>query len=148
MICCNQAFLSCPQAQISHHSDYSWWLDYQTHLKHFKGQLRTGCGLGRNIAYPADINIYELHTVRGAATAALFQDPNYVYGNNCGLQALAFAHHFKPQHIWLIGFDFKADQQQSHGYDLQKPTPLETAGKFWPSFLKDFARFERLRQTL
>jgi hypothetical protein len=147
IICCNQAFLHCPQAQISHHSDYSWWLEYQTHLKHFKGQLMTGCGLGRNIAYPPNSHIYKLHTAHGAQTASLFKDQDYVYGNNCGLQALALAHHFTPQNIWLIGFDFKAQQQQSHGYQIQIPRALELAAKFWPHFLKDFSRFEHLRQS-
>lgn len=109
LICCNQAFLQLPQAQISHHSDYSWWLNYQDQLKQFEGHLRTGCGLGQNIEYPSESRIHKLSTARAEHVQCLFQDHDLVYGNNCGLQALSLAHLFQPKNIWLLGFDFQPE---------------------------------------
>lgn len=147
IICCNQAFLQCPQAQISHHSDYSWWLNYQDQLKHFSGILRTGCGLGSNLDYPLESKIYKLTTARVRQLDLLFQNPNLIYGNNCGLQALSLAHLFQPYNIWLLGFDFRAEQGISHGYEIQQTAGLDHYLKFWPQFLRDFSRFEHLRKT-
>lgn len=36
----------------------------------------------------------------------------------------------------------------SHGYQVQQPAELDHYLKFWPKFLKDFSRFERLRKTI
>lgn len=69
-----------------------------------------------------------------------------ITGNNCGLQALVLAHLFKPQNIVLIGFDFKADNNTTHGYEKLDPASLKHYQKFWNIFLKDFKRFEQLKK--
>lgn len=147
IICCNQAFQLMPQAQIAHHSDYQWWKNYQQALDtEFQGQLITGCGLGSNASYPE--HIHQFSTCQNDQLASLFQSLRLTYGNNCGLQALALAHLFQPESIWLAGFDFKAQEQRSHGYVKYDHKDMSHYEKFWGFFLKDFSRFERLRHSL
>ncbi|OTG84521.1 hypothetical protein B9T33_01695 [Acinetobacter sp. ANC 5054] len=148
IICCNQSFLQLPQAQIAHHSDYAWWLQYQATLKaSFQGDIISGCGLGHNRPYP-EHEVLSLKTVRIDTQAELFHSLHYVYGNNCGLQAFSLAHLFQPQRIWLMGYDFQAQQGQTHAYQHQQPQELAHFEKFWGLFLKDFQHFEHLRQRV
>lgn len=147
IICCNQAFRLIPTAQISHHSDYVWWMEYQKQLKvHFQGELITGCNLGHNQTYPDQVT--HLRCARVDSLATLFTEPDLIYGNNCGLQALALAHLFQPTSIYLLEFDFQADATQTHGYEKTDIKDLAHYEKFWQFFLKDFRRFEQHRQTL
>ena len=146
VICCNQAFRLFPYARIAHHSDYSWWVKYKLQLEqHFKGDLITGCGLGNTLDYPS--NVTRLSTSNYNNHHELFNLPTLITGNNCGLQALALAHLFKPQNIVLIGFDFKTDDNTTHGYEKSDHVSIEHYQKFWNIFLKDFKRFEKLKNT-
>lgn len=148
IICCNQSFLQLPQAQIAHHSDYAWWLQYQPMLKAcFQGDIISGCGLGHNRPYP-EHEVINFKTVRIDTQAELFHSPYFVYGNNCGLQAYSLAHLFQPQRIWLMGYDFQHQQGQTHAYQHQHVQELGHYEKFWGLFLKDFQRFEHLRHKL
>lgn len=145
IICCNQAFQLFPNARIAHHSDYNWWQQYQIKLEQqFKGDLITGCGLGSTLSYPS--NVTRLSTSHYENHHELFTLPTMITGNNCGLQALVLAHLFKPQHIILIGFDFKATNNTTHGYNKADLTSIEHYQKFWNIFLKDFKRFEHLKK--
>lgn len=147
IICCNQAFHLIPTAHISHHSDYAWWLQYQDQLQQdFQGELITGCGLGHNKAYPEIVT--QLRCARVDSLADLFTQPDLIYGNNCGLQALALAHLFQPTSIYLLGFDFNADADRTHGYAKTDSKELAHYEKFWGLFLKDFRRFEAHRKSL
>lgn len=144
VISCNQAFRLFPYARIAHHSDYSWWVKYKLQLEqHFKGDLITGCGLGNTLDYPS--NVIRLSTSNYKNHDELFQLPTLITGNNCGLQALALAHLFQPKNIVLIGFDFKADHNTTHGYEKSDHVSIEHYQKFWNLFLKDFKRFEQLK---
>ena len=146
IICCNQAFKLFPYANIAHHSDYQWWLEYQSELEqNFLGDYITGCGLGHSSDYPS--NVTRLYTVTHDTQHELFQSSNRILGNNCGLQALALAHLFQPENIILIGFDFTADRNMTHGYEKSNLQSVAHYEKFWQIFLKDFKRFERLKNA-
>ncbi|SPL68912.1 motility associated factor glycosyltransferase family protein [Acinetobacter stercoris] len=147
IITCNQAFQLLPHSKISHHSDYSWWQKYHQRLEmDFKGQIITGCGLGSNLTYPD--SVIKLNTIQFHTREQLFKSPSYVYGNNCGLQTVSLAHLFIPKNIVLIGFDFKSENNQSHGYIQDQQNNIKSYEKFWTLFLKDFQRFEQRRHQI
>ena len=146
VVCCNQAFELFPHAQITHHSDYSWWTQYQSQLKtQFKGHFITGCGLGNSRSYPEIVE--RMQFIHHANQDQLFKATDHVYGNNCGLQALSLAHLFQPKNIVLIGFDFKNLDGQSHGYTQLKADPTLDYTHFWALFLKSFQTFVRLKRA-
>lgn len=146
IICCNQAFEMFPHAQIAHHSDYGWWIKYQSLLEtQFKGHFITGCGLGNTQDYPE--TVVRMQFIHHTNQDQLFRTTDYVYGNNCGLQALSLAHLFQPKNIVLIGFDFKSLNGQSHGYEKSATDPSINYPHFWNMFLKSFKAFERLKRT-
>lgn len=146
VICCNQAFELFPHAQITHHSDYSWWMKYQSQLEtQFKGHFITGCGLGNNQNYPE--TVVRMQFIHHANQDQLFKSTEHVYGNNCGLQALSIAHLFQPKNIVLIGFDFKPLDGQTHGYAQLNTDPKLNYMHLWTLFLKSFKAFEQLKTT-
>ena len=146
VICCNQAFSLIPSAKIAHHSDYAWWEQYQSQLEsQFTGDFITGCGLGNTKAYP-DV-VTHMGFIQHHNLDDLFRSAMYVYGNNCGLQALSIAHLFQPQNIVLIGFDFKAENGQSHGYEKNNLASMEHYQSFWLMFLRGFTDFEKIKAT-
>ena len=146
IICCNQAFELFPNAQITHHSDYSWWEKYQSSLEiQFKGHFITGCGLGNTRAYPEMVT--HMQFIHHANQAQLFRSSNHVYGNNCGLQALSIAHLFQPKNIVLIGFDFKSLHGKTHSYAQSNTHPNLDYAHLWALFLKSFKAFEQLKTT-
>lgn len=146
VICCNQAFAMFPHAQITHHSDYSWWEKYQSSLgTQFKGLFITGCGLGNSRSYPE--SVVQMQFIHHGNQDQLFRTTEHVYGNNCGLQALSLAHLFQPKNIVLIGFDFKSLNGHSHGYEKSTTDPSINYAHFWKLFLKSFQAFERLKTT-
>ena len=145
VICCNQAIFQIPQAQIAHHADYRWWQDYADALKQLDLPLISGCGLGTNQPYPPQ-QVCKLSSINHRNHSQLFVNSELVYGNNTGLQALSMAHLFQPERIWLMGFDFQAIDQHSHGYEKLTLESLQHYEKFWGYFLKDFARFEKLKK--
>lgn len=144
VICCNQAFQLIPSAKITHHSDYAWWEQYQSRLaSEFRGDFITGCGLGNSKTYPKAVT--ELKITPPAQWEQLFSSTMQVYGNNCGLQAMCIAHLFQPQNIVLIGFDFKTENGQSHGYATENSASIKRYESFWRMFLRDFADFEKIK---
>lgn len=148
-IACNQAFQLLPNATIAHHSDFSWWKAHKISLENdFTGKLITGCGLGTNQNYPNSSSVYKLNTIRFDNKHEFLINHDLVYGNNCGLQAVSLAHFFIPKNIILIGFDFKADQDNTHGYHQAEPQSAQSYEKFWQQFLKDFTIFESLRKKI
>lgn len=147
-IVCNQAYQLIPSATIAHHSDYQWWDSHKDSLeREYKGELVTGCGLGTNLTYPADA-VHKLQTINFENKQDFLIDTNLVYGNNCGLQAVSLAHFFMPKNIILIGFDFKARNEQTHGYTPHSALDMQHFEKFWLQFLKNFSQFETLRQNV
>lgn len=146
IITCNEAFTFFPNAMISHHADYSWWQEHQNQLNFvFKGSIKTGAGLGTNLPYP-DNSIETLTMVKANNQDLLFRTPEYIYGNNCGLQALSLAHLMRPKHIILLGFDFKIENHQTHSYKNMPTEDLKRLQIFWAGFLKNFEEFEHFRQ--
>lgn len=146
LITCNEAFRFFPEAYISHHADYSWWQEHKNQLDRlFKGAIKTGAGLGTNLPYP-DNSIEMLTMVKANNQDLLFRTPEYIYGNNCGLQALSLAHLLRPKHIILLGFDFKIENNQTHSYKNSSTESLQHLKTFWAGFLRNFAEFEQFRQ--